>query len=803
MILQIWQNSYWSLELATALTMSGAIIALSGNYALAQSQIVPDSTLGAESSTITTPDSDSPVDEIKGGAIRGTNLFHSFQEFNVSEGRGAYFISPNADIQNILARVTGSNLSEILGTLGTRGGSSPNLFLINPNGILFGQNASLDVGGSFVATTASRLKFADGTDFSAEEHQINPLLTVSVPIGLQFGEDVGKIINQSYATDSEDNYVGLQIQPGKTLALVGGDLTIDGGNLTAESGRIELGSVADSSLVSLNPTTSGWTLGYEGVQNFRDIELSQEALVDTSGVGSGDIQVQGRRVAITDGSVIRATTGARSGGTLTVNASDSVELVGFLLTADDVLRSSLRTITQGNGAAGNLRINTRKLIVQDGAYLSTSTSSTGKGGELQVNATESVNLSGVSSDGASSGLYASTTGEGQGGNITVDTNTFQLTDGAVLGARTRRSGNAGNIIVNANTFEAVRGGQVLTSTFGSGRAGNISLNVPNSVTLSGSDRTYPERLAQLGRNNINNVSADSGLFANTVEGSTGDGGDVTITTGQLNVRDKAEVAVSSEGTGNAGDFQITASSIRLQNQGKLIATITEVGQGGGNITLQDLDLLLLRGNSEISTNAQGAGNGGNINIDTDILAVVDSSNITANAVEGKGGNIRIAVQGLFISPNSRITASSERGINGVVDINRLNIEPSAELAVLPAEIVDVSGLITQGCAAGGDNVATQASEFVITGRGGLPPNPEEATRSDTTLADLGTLVPVQENRASTDISNNSNNSTPTQIVEAQGWITNNKGEVVLIAQAPSITLQIPWLTPATCHASQN
>lgn len=120
-----------------------------------QSNIVPDSTLGTESSQVIDNFQGLPIEVITGGATRKINLFHSFQEFNVSEGRGAYFFSPSANIQNILARVTGNNPSEILGRLGTFGSSNPNLFLINPNGIVFGKNASLDVQGSFVGTTAT------------------------------------------------------------------------------------------------------------------------------------------------------------------------------------------------------------------------------------------------------------------------------------------------------------------------------------------------------------------------------------------------------------------------------------------------------------------------------------------------------------------------------------------------------------------------------------------------------------------------------------------------------------------------
>jgi filamentous hemagglutinin family protein len=160
--------------------MSYWLIAESRNCAFAQ--IIPDTTLGTQNSTVT---STGAVDRINGGATRGANLFHSFVEFNVGNGRSVFFTNP-AGIENILTRVTGTNASNILGTLGVTGGNA-NVFLINPNGIIFGQNARLDVGGSFVASTASSLNFADGSIFSATAPQTTPLLSVSVPIGLQFG----------------------------------------------------------------------------------------------------------------------------------------------------------------------------------------------------------------------------------------------------------------------------------------------------------------------------------------------------------------------------------------------------------------------------------------------------------------------------------------------------------------------------------------------------------------------------------------------------------------------------------------
>jgi filamentous hemagglutinin family protein len=202
-------------------------------------QIVKDNTLGAESSIVTPIiDNNVPSDKIDGGAIRGTNLFHSFQEFNVGEGQGVYFTNPDR-VENILSRVTGGSRSNILGTLGVLGNA--NLFLINPNGIIFGPKGSLDIRGSFIATTANSLNFADSTQFSANASQTTPLLTTSIPIGLQFGATAESIRNQSRATDINDVPVGLKVDPSRTLALVGGEVLLEGGYLTAEGGWVELG----------------------------------------------------------------------------------------------------------------------------------------------------------------------------------------------------------------------------------------------------------------------------------------------------------------------------------------------------------------------------------------------------------------------------------------------------------------------------------------------------------------------------------------------------------------------------------
>ena len=273
----------------------------------------------------------------------------------------------------------------------------------------------------------------------------------------------------------------------------------------------------------------------------------------------------------------------------------------------------------------------------------------------------------------------------------------------------------------------------------------------------------------------------------------GNAGNLRIETGQLSVRDRAQIAVSSEGSGSAGQLEITARSIRLDKQATLTAT-TRSGNGG-NIKLQAQDLILMRRGSEISTTAGLAGtggDGGNIDIDTNFLAAVSSENsdITANAFTGRGGRVSVQAKGLFgiqprlrLTPLSDITATSEAGpqLNGTVQINTLTTDPSQGLVVFPVVPVDVSGLVAQGCSGGGGNVGRGESKFIITGRGGLPPSPKEPLAPESLMVDRSGLEARLDNRRAEVVSTAATEST-SEIVEAQGWVINDKGEVVLTAQ---------------------
>jgi filamentous hemagglutinin family protein len=216
--------------------------------------ITPDGTLGT---TITTTGLDATITN---GTAAGTNLFHSFQRFDIPTGGSANFNLINTPaITTIFSRVTGGSVSNIDGLIRTTNSTNPvSLFLMNPAGIIFGPNASLNIGGSFIGTTANSIKFADNVEFSAT----NPapaLLTVSVPLGLQMGSNPSSItvngpghrltIESAFSPlDSSNNPLGLRVNPGATLGLIGGEIALAGGVLGAASGHIELGSVSQGTV---------------------------------------------------------------------------------------------------------------------------------------------------------------------------------------------------------------------------------------------------------------------------------------------------------------------------------------------------------------------------------------------------------------------------------------------------------------------------------------------------------------------------------------------------------------------------
>jgi filamentous hemagglutinin family protein len=704
-------------------------IALIAGFAVAfnncvLAQISPDETLGAERSVITlnVEIKGAVVDQINGGAIRGSNLFHSFSEFNVKDGQRVYFYNPPI-IKNILGRVTGNNPSDIQGLLGVNGNA--NLFILNPNGIIFGKGASLDVSGSFIGSTGNSFVFDNGFEFSATNPQTPPLLTINVPIGIQYGANPGSIINESV--------FGLRVQPGRTLALIGGDVRLDGGSL--HGGGVELGGLGGAGTVGVSADGSNLSLSYpENVQR-ADIFLNK-ALVNVI-TGSGDnIVVNAKNLDILAGSRLIVTMApgleslATQTGNIKINATDNVRISGTDSGSSSIISTQVLEGALGN--AGNIAINTGSLEVSEKGTIVSLINGQENAGSVHIQASNVVSLSNGSVYSVVQPLRP-----GNAGNINIKAPFVLLSNVSQIGSFATGQGNAGDIQINAADSVWVSGGSMLISpALGLGNAGNVTIEsgqvsfdgvvvsnnfpifdflgipIENNIVLSsgifnsvffipgipnngkGGNINIRANLSltngaiivtgTLGKGNSGNIEINapdwvkisgfdlktgfnSGL--GTATASEGKAGDIIINTNSLRISETGNLTAQTEGNGNAGKIVVNAKVIEAFNGGQ-ITTITGGGKPAGSITLNASERITLSGRessfeerfSKISQNAN--------NIPITILGSQFNGLVFVKETVG--------ISGLFASAVASSTATA-----GAVNINtrHLQIQDGAQITV--------------------------------------------------------------------------------------------------------------------------
>ncbi|NJN07116.1 MAG: filamentous hemagglutinin [Richelia sp. RM1_1_1] len=645
--------------------------------------------------------------------------------------------------------------------------------MINPNGIVFGSNSLLNIGGSFIGTTADSINFADGTIFSAKVPQTTPLLTVSVPLGLQMGQISGDIQVEKQQLPNQ----GLGVSTGKTLGLLGGNLILDGGALIAPNGEITLGGIVGGGTIELNLDSQKQTFTFPDDVTFANVLIKNGSQIfANNNINNNNQNSQG---------ILTQANQLMSSQVFANNNNQNSQ--GFFIQPTQLISSPFFTNNNNNNNnqgifiqpnqlinfqafANNNNINqnsqgifiqANQLIIEDGSQVSATNFGTGSGSNITVKTSESIEIFGsrtLDENILTSGLFTQTEGSGDAGKLDITTGKLIVENGGQITAGTadNSQGNGGTLTINADAVEI------------SGKAEN------NQDT--------------------------SGIFARSR--GTGRAGEVNVNTNNLTIKDGAQVTVSGLENGQAGNLKINANSIKL-DQGNILAG-TSNGDGG-NITLQNLDLLLLNRNSLISAEARNQANGGNVNINAKdgfiVAAPGENSDILANAAKGNGGNINIIATSIYGLVNrtqqpiddsiSEINATSEFGLNGTVELNTPDIQPEAGLTELPS--IPIESELAQGCY---EPNYTQ-SRFVITGRGGLPTLPEKPLTADSVRVDW--VSPDVENqrienlklprkltrfRRQPEIKN--------KIVEATGWIVNQQGEVLLTATANNTSsLQAP------------
>ncbi len=465
----------------------------------AKAQVTPDGT------TSTTVNQDGNNFTINQGDRRGDNLFHSFDEFSVPTLGSAAFNNVNS-IANIFSRVTGSSISNIDGLISANGAA--NLFLINPNGIIFGQNARLDLGGSFFASTADSLLFEGDTEFSAVNPQAAPLLEVSIPIGANFRDNPSDI-------DNNANVNGLKVLSGQNITLLGGNLNFNGGQITAPGGKVELGGLTAAGRVGI---TENGNLNFPEEVARGDISFNNSSKVSVRSDGGGSINLNGKNISFRDGSQLLAGIASSSenvdaqAGDIIINGTGKISLQGE--------ESEINNTTFGKGNAGNISIVSTSNDPEEGIeFITGDIFSTVENGEEQGGQGNSgnIDISGnflLLEDGAQiqslvrgKDEEAETpkpfAGQGDAGNIIVTVDGEVKITGedenssfaSVISSRVLEGDfNAGDITINADSFiieereeNQTRPNQILSSAAGTGTAGEIRINASNEVLITESN----------------------------------------------------------------------------------------------------------------------------------------------------------------------------------------------------------------------------------------------------------------------------------------------------------------------------
>lgn len=637
--------------------------------------------LGTAAAQVQTDGSLGPVVSISGkmviddtlGTQAGANLFHSFSLFNVRSGESATFTSAFSGVtRNVFARVTGPGLSWIDGSLGC---SIPgaDLWLFNPNGIAFGKNASLNVSGSFRASTADYIAFEGGGRFSADGHS-PALLSVANPEAFGFIRS-----NPAAIAVTGSN---LKVPNGKSLALVGGSLDVTGGTLEARGGRIDLVAAASAGEARISSTggmdiSSFSALGSVSLTGKSTVTLSESLR------SGGAIYIRGGRFYIDD-SRIQNNTGDEDSGPIDVEVSGDIAVANrarirtdtfYLGRSGDIRLAAGGDVTisenswvsattyGGDGDSGSVAVSGRNVSLSDGGriYTSTDGGAFGNAGNVTVKAVDTVSISGLPQNYSTGVASNSSLSYGAAGRITVEAARLDMNGGAINTENILAAGGAGDIAVRVASLSMQQGALMSTGSRGVGAGGILDIAATTGMSLAG--------------NSFVQSTASSGLLG------SGPGGRVSIATPKLAI-DGSTIATYTYGAGAAGDIDLSVGTLELTSGNILSAALNSASAyssgAAGEVSITAAGDVVLKNSGSaldapwISSSTFGNGNAGSVRITAPRL-IVDDGSIDTNTfmANGNAGTVTIDVKDLVLRNGgsiSSVVGATATGKGGAIEV---------------------------------------------------------------------------------------------------------------------------------------
>ena len=687
-------------------------------------QIVRDGTLGGAPGALTGPNFEIPAAL---GRKLGPNLFHSFSQFNLLQGESANFSGP-ADVQNILTRVTGG-ASSIDGTLKSDIAGA-NFYFINPNGVMFGPHANVDVSGSFIVTTADYVKLADGVRFSVANPQ-DSLLSIAPPASFGFLS----------ANPAKTTIDGSHLDT-HGLSVVSGDVEIkNGAQVNAPDAVVKLAAIKAAGEFSAAPDRAA-------IQQGGSIDITGGSRVTVDGPSGGQVVIRAGRLMVADTSEISCkTTGEGDGLGL------DVAVQGELTVKDD---SKLTSRTYGAGHSGPVKVVAGDVSLLNGGFISTSTFGAGDAGELSL-AADSLMIDGISSSGSAAGLFATSSdgGGGKAGRIDVfiqgstwissggkiqassfglgDAGRVSLTAGSLLvdgqnstvvtgilsdSQNHGQSGHGGDVSISVQgEARVVNGGEIRSDTFGLGDAGKVSLTA-GSLLIDRQDSTV-----------VTGISSDS-----VNSGQGGHGGNVSVSVlGEARVANGGEIKSSTFGSGDAGRVSLTAGSLLVDGQNSTFVTgilsdSYNNGEGGhgGDVSVSVQGEARVVNGGEIRCDTFGLGDAGKVSLtagsllidrqDSTVITGVSSDSVNSGQ-GGHGGDVSVSIQAEARVVNGGGIRSSTFGSGdaGKVSLTAGSLLVDAQNSTFVTGILSDSVNSGQGGHGGDVSVSIQGNARILNG----------------------------------------------------------------------------------------